>query len=63
MKNLFIKSLKNKCFEINKLKDLNWPFWDFGPAPVVTDTTNTTIDNTQKDENLDGLLKDIRSFK
>ena len=45
------------------MKNLNWPFWDFGPAPAVTYTTNTTIDNTQKDENLDGLLKDIKSFK
>ena len=25
--------------------------------------TNTTVDNTQKDENLDGLLKDMKSFK
>ena len=29
----------------------------------ITDETNTTIDNTQKDENLDGFLKDIKSFK
>ena len=30
--------------------------------PII-DETNTTTDNTQKDENLDGLLKDIKSFK
>ena len=30
--------------------------------PII-DETNTTIDNTQKDENLNGLLKDIKSFK
>ena len=29
--------------------------------PII-DETNTTIDNTQKDENLNGLLKDIKSF-
>ena len=29
----------------------------------IIDETNTTIDNTQKDENLNGLLKDIKSFK
>ena len=28
----------------------------------IIDETNTTIDNTQKDENLNGLLKDIKSF-
>ena len=30
--------------------------------PII-DETNTTIDNTQKNENLDGLLKDIKRFK
>ena len=30
--------------------------------PVI-DETNTTVDNTLKNENLDGLLKDIKSFK
>ena len=30
--------------------------------PII-DETNTTTDNTQKDKNLDGLLKDIKSFK
>ena len=29
----------------------------------ITDETNTTIDNTQKDENLDGFLKDKKSSK
>ena len=29
----------------------------------ITDETNTTVDNAQKDENLDGLLKDMKSFK
>ena len=29
----------------------------------ITDETNTTIDNTKKDENLDGLLKDVKCFK
>ena len=29
----------------------------------ITDETKTTIDNAQKDENLDGFLKDIKSFK
>ena len=29
--------------------------------PII-DETNTTIDKKQKDENLDGLLKDIKSF-
>ena len=30
---------------------------------LIIDETNTTIDNTQKDENLDGFLKNIKSFK
>ena len=30
--------------------------------PIINET-NTTVDNTQKDENLDGLLKDMKSFK
>ena len=30
--------------------------------PII-DETNTTVDNAQKDENLDGLLKDMKSFK
>ena len=30
--------------------------------PII-DETNTTIDNTQKNENLDGLLKDIKDLK
>ena len=30
--------------------------------PII-DETNTTVDNTQKDENLDVLLKDMKSFK
>ena len=29
----------------------------------ITDETNTTIDNIKKDENLDGLLKDVKCFK
>ena len=29
----------------------------------MTDETNTTIDNTQKDESLDGFLKDKKSSK
>ena len=29
---------------------------------LIIDKTNTTIDNTQKDENLDGLLEDMKSF-
>ena len=29
----------------------------------ITDETNTTIDNTKKDENLDGFLKDVKCFK
>ena len=29
----------------------------------IIDETNTTVDNTQEDENLDGLLRDMRSFK
>ena len=30
--------------------------------PIIYET-NSTIDNTQKDENLDGLFKDMKSFK
>ena len=30
--------------------------------PIVNET-NTTTGKTQKDENLDGLLKDMKSFK
>ena len=30
--------------------------------PII-DETNTTVDKTQKDENLNGLLKDMKSFK
>ena len=30
---------------------------------LITDETNTTIDNTKKDENLDGILKDVKCFK
>ena len=30
---------------------------------LIIDETNTTVDNTQKDENLDGLLKNIKRFK
>ena len=30
--------------------------------PII-DQTNTIIEDIQKDENLDGLLKDIKSFK
>ena len=30
---------------------------------LIIDETNTTIDNTQKDENLDRLLKNIKRFK
>ena len=29
----------------------------------IIDETNTTVDNTQEDENLDGLLRDMKSFK
>ena len=30
---------------------------------AIIDETNTTVDKTQKDENLNGLLKDMKSFK
>ena len=30
--------------------------------PII-DQTNTIIEDIQKDENLDGLFKDIKSFK
>ena len=30
--------------------------------PIIAET-NTTVDNTQKDQNLDGLLNDMKSFK
>lgn len=30
--------------------------------PII-DETNTTLDNTKKDQNMDGLLKDMKSFK
>ena len=30
---------------------------------LIIDEKNTTIDNTQKDEDLDGLLKNIKRFK
>ena len=30
--------------------------------PII-DEINTTVDNIQKDENLDGLLKDMEKFK
>ena len=29
----------------------------------IIDETNTTVENTQEDENLDGLLRDMKSFK
>ena len=29
----------------------------------ITDEANTTVDNAQKDANLNGLLKDMKSFK
>ena len=30
---------------------------------LITDKANNIVDNTQKDENLDGLLMDMKSFK
>ena len=45
-----------------QIMDEDQPNFSEMENPII-DETNTAVDNTQKDENLDGLLKDMKSFK
>ena len=42
--------------------DLDEPKFSEMQNPI-TDEANTTVHSTREDENLDGLLKDMKSFK
>ena len=62
-KSYFIPSLPDKILASQtQVIDEDQPNFSEMENPII-DETNTTTGNTQKDENLDGLLKDIKSFK
>ena len=62
-KSYFIPSLPDNILAPQtQIMDEDEPNFSEMENPII-DETNTTIDNTQKDENLNGLLKDIKSFK
>ena len=63
IKPYFISSLPvNALAPQMQIMDEDEPNFSEMENPVI-DETNTTVDNTLKNENLDGLLKDIKSFK
>ena len=63
IKRYFISSLPvNALAPQMQIMDEDEPNFSEMENPVI-DETNTTVDNTLKNENLDGLLKDIKSFK
>ena len=62
-KSYFIPSLPdNVLASQTQIMDEDEPNFSEMENPII-DETNTTVDNAQKDENLDGLLKDMKSFK
>ena len=62
-KSYFIPSLPGNVLALQtQLMHENEPNFSEMENPII-DETNTTVDNTQKDENLDGLLNDIKIFK
>ena len=62
-KSNFIPSLSdNVMAPQTQIMDEDEPNFSEMENPII-DETNTTVDHTQKDENLDGLLKDMKSFK
>ena len=62
-KSYFIPSLPDNILTPKtQIMDQDEPNFSEIENPVI-DETSSTIDNTQKNENLDGLLKDIKSFK
>ena len=59
----FIPSLPdNVLAPETQIIDEDEPSFSEMKNPII-DETYTTVDNTQKDENLDGLLNDMKSFK
>ena len=63
IKPYFISSLPvNALAPQMQIMDEDEPNFSEMEDPVI-DETNTTVHNTLKNENLDGLLKDIKSFK
>ena len=63
IKRYFISSLPvNALAPQMQIMDEDEPNFSEMEDPVI-DETNTTVHNTLKNENLDGLLKDIKSFK
>ena len=62
-KSYFISSLPdNVLAPQTQIMDEDEPNFSEIENPII-DETNTTVDKTQKDENLNGLLKDMKSFK
>ena len=61
-KSSFIPSLPdNVRTPQTQIMDEDEPNFSEMENPIIE--TNATVDHTQKDENLDGLLKDMKSFK
>ena len=61
-KSSFIPSLPdNVMTPQTQIMDEDEPNFSEMENPIIE--TNATVDHTQKDENLDGLLKDMKSFK
>ena len=61
-KSYFIPSLSDNILPPRRqIMDENEPNFSEMENPIIGET-KTTTDNTQKDENLDGLLKDIKCF-
>ena len=61
-KSSFIPSLPdNVRAPQTQIMDEDEPNFSEMENPIIE--TNATVDHTQKDENLDGLLKDMKSFK
>ena len=62
-KSYFIPSLLNNVLAPQtQIMDEDEPNFSEMQNPII-DEANTTVDNTQKDENLKDLLKDMKSFK
>ena len=62
-KSYFIPSLPdNVLAPQTQIMDEDEPNFSEIENPII-DETNTTVDNTQKDQSLDGLLKNMKSFK
>ena len=61
-KSYFILPLSDVLAPQAQFFDQDEPNFSEMENPII-DEINTTVDNIQKDENLDGLLKDMEKFK